>query len=55
MLNYHYPSFLVKDLYKDNQNEDDKIVKNINESLINLRFIKVVLIVKKFLKMKIRK
>ena len=35
--NYHYPSFLVKDLYEDNQNKNNKIVKNINESLINLR------------------
>ena len=34
--NLHYPPFLVKDLYKDNQ-KNDKIVKNINESLINLR------------------
>ena len=29
--------FLVKDLYEGNQNKNDKIVKNINESLINLR------------------
>ena len=29
--NYHYPSFLVKDLYKYIQNKNDKIVKNINE------------------------
>ena len=35
--NYHYPSFLVKDLYEDNQNKNDEIVKNINESLVNLR------------------
>ena len=35
--NYPYPSFLVKDLYEGNQNKNDKIVKNINESLINLR------------------
>ena len=34
---YQYPSFLAKDLYEDNQNKNDKIVKNINESLINLR------------------
>ena len=34
--NYHIPSFLVKDLHEDNQNKNDKIVKNINESLINL-------------------
>ena len=36
-INYHYPSFLLKDLYKDNQNKNDKIAKNINESLIHLR------------------
>ena len=35
--NYPYPSFLVKDLYEGNQNKNDKIVKNINEPLINLR------------------
>ena len=35
--NYQYPSFLVKNLYGDNQNKNDKIIKNINESLINLR------------------
>ena len=35
--NYHSPSFLVKDLYEDEQNENDKIVKNLNKSLINLR------------------
>ena len=35
--NYQYPSFSVKDLYEDNQNKNAKIVKNINESLINLR------------------
>ena len=29
--------FLIKVLYEDNQNKKDKIVKNINESLINLR------------------
>ena len=34
---YQYPSFLVKDLYEDNQNKNNKIVKNINESFINLR------------------
>ena len=32
----NFETFLVKDLYKDNQ-KNDKIVKNINESLINLR------------------
>ena len=36
-LNYNYPSFLVKYLYEDNQNKNEKIVKNFNESLINLR------------------
>ena len=35
--NYHYPSFLVKDLYEENKNKNDKTVKNINESFINLR------------------
>ena len=25
---YHFPSFLVKDLSEDNQNKNDKIVKN---------------------------
>ena len=35
--NCHSPSFLVKDLYEDKQNENDKIVKNLNKSLINLR------------------
>ena len=35
--NYHYSSFLVKYLYEDNQNKNDEIVKNIIESLINLR------------------
>ena len=30
-------SFLVKYLYEDNQNKNDKIVKNIIEPLINLR------------------
>ena len=29
--------FLIKVLYEGNQNKKDKIVKNINESLINLR------------------
>ena len=32
-----YPSFLVKNLYEDDQNKNGKIVKTINESLINLR------------------
>ena len=32
----NFETFLVKVLYKDNQ-KNDKIVKNINESLINLR------------------
>ena len=27
----------MKDLYKDNQNKTDKIVEDINETLINLR------------------
>ena len=35
--NNHYPLFLVKDLYVDNKNKYDKVVKNINESLIILR------------------
>ena len=35
--NYHYPSFLVKDLNEENKNKNNKIFKNINESLINLR------------------
>ena len=34
---YCYPSFLVKYLYEHNQNKNEKIVKNVNESLINLR------------------
>ena len=29
--NYHYRSFLIKDLYEDNQNKNDKIVINISE------------------------
>ena len=37
LMNFHYPSFLVKDLYEENQIKNDKIEKNINESLINLR------------------
>ena len=37
IFNYHYPSFLVNDLYANNQNKNDKIVKNINGSLINFR------------------
>ena len=35
--NYHYLSFLVKYIYEDNQNKNDKMVKNIIELLINLR------------------
>ena len=35
--NNRYPLFLVKGLYEDNQNKNEKLVKNINESLINLR------------------
>ena len=35
--NFHYPSFLGRDLYEDNQIKNEKLVKNINESLINLR------------------
>ena len=35
--NYQTPSFLKKQLYKDNQNKNDKIVEYLNESLINLR------------------
>ena len=34
--NYQSPSFLVKDLYKFNQNKNDTIVKYLNESLIDL-------------------
>ena len=34
---FNYPSFLVKYVYEHNQNENEKIVKNINESLIDLR------------------
>ena len=30
---YHFPSLLVKDLCKDNQNKNGKSVKRINESL----------------------
>ena len=37
VFNYHYSSLLVKDLYEHSQNKNGKIVKNINESLINLR------------------
>ena len=33
-LNYISPSFLVKHLYEGNKNKNDKIVKNINESLV---------------------
>ena len=50
--NRHYPSFSVKDLYEDNQNKNEKIVKNINKSLINLR---TWLTVNRFLKTEIRK
>ena len=32
----HSPSFLVKDLYEDNREKNDKIVKNINELFSNL-------------------
>ena len=32
--NYQSPSLLVKDLYEDNQNKNDIIVKYLNESLI---------------------
>ena len=35
--NYQFPSFLVKDLYEDNQNKNDIIVEYLNESLIDLR------------------
>ena len=35
--NYHSPSFLVKDLNQNNQNNNVAIVKNHNESLIDLR------------------
>ena len=31
------PSFLVKDLYEDDQNKNDIIVKYLKESLIDLR------------------
>ena len=34
---YHTPLFLVKELYNSNQNKNDKIVKNINNSLIKLK------------------
>ena len=32
--NYQSPSLLVKDLYEDNQNKNDIIVKYLNESVI---------------------
>ena len=32
IFNYYSPSFSVKDLYKDNKNKNDKILKNVNES-----------------------
>ena len=35
--NYQSASFLVKDLYKDNQNKNEIIVKYLNESLTDLR------------------
>ena len=35
--NYQSPPFLVKDLYEDNQKKNDRIVKYLSESLINLR------------------
>ena len=35
--NYRYPSFLVNGWYENNQNKNDRIVKNINGSLINFR------------------
>ena len=31
---YHTPLFLAKELYNTNQNENDKIVKHINDLLI---------------------
>ena len=34
---YHTPSFSVKDLYKGNQNKNEKIASQINDSLIELR------------------
>ena len=34
---YHFPSILVKHLNEDNQNKNDKFVKHINESFIDLR------------------
>ena len=37
LFNYHSRSFLAKDLYEDNQNKNDKIVKCMKESSINLR------------------
>ena len=29
--NYHYQSFLLKDLYENNQNKNDKILKNMKK------------------------
>ena len=34
---YESPSFLVKDLYENNKNKNDMIVKYLHESLIDLR------------------
>ena len=34
---YHIPLFSVKDLYKGNQNINEKIANQINDSLIELR------------------
>ena len=36
---FHYQSssFLTKDLYEDNQIKDDRIAKDLNDSLIDLR------------------
>lgn len=34
---YHTPLFSVKDLYKGNQNINEKIANQINDSLIELR------------------
>ena len=37
ILKYHTPSFLVKNLYKVNQNKNEKIENQINDSLIQLK------------------
>ena len=34
---YHYPKFLLKDLHKTSETENEKIVIHVNHALIHLR------------------